>query len=111
MKKPRPPKRVKILGKWYSIKASLGFDEDIYGMCKTEKQIIQYFSGLHADQLRDTIWHEILHAIYHETGLSYQISDKEEESPTEEQLVRRSATVELQVLRENPSLVNFLVED
>jgi hypothetical protein len=56
---------------------------------------------------RDTLWHEIMHAALWVTGMEMRMRNKEN-IPTEEELVRALSTVQLQVLRENPGLVEYL---
>jgi hypothetical protein len=56
------------------------------------------------DQQRDTLWHEVKHAISNLAAIG--------DGPlSEEQYVERSCSLELLVLRTNPALVAFLLED
>jgi hypothetical protein len=59
-------------------------------------------------QFRDTIWHEIKHALFYESGLATEIKDPEIKLD-EESIVRRLATLEMAVMWENPSLMRWLL--
>lgn len=56
------------------------------------------------DVQASTLLHEVLHAVFDVTGVSYDIGSK-----TEEKLIRHLEATLLQVLRENPELVAYLV--
>ena len=56
-------------------------------------------------QLRDTLLHEVLHAICDTTGLAHSW-----EQSNEEDAIRRICPMLLDTLRSSPSLVAFLVE-
>ena len=58
--------------------------------------------------VRDTLLHETLHALIAQTGLSESPGPLHGES--EEQVVRALTPLLLHVMRENPRLVQFLVE-
>ena len=61
--------------------------------------------GLEANQERDTMLHEVLHACIHAIGLNaYQKKDEQE------QLVRSLTPILLDTLRRNPDLVEYLLE-
>ena len=55
-------------------------------------------------QQRDTLLHEVLHALTEMTGLHNEWSEEKEEA-----VVRRLTPALLDVLRRNPDLVEFLV--
>jgi hypothetical protein len=58
--------------------------------------------------LRDTLLHEALHAVIAQTGLSESGAPLHGDS--EEQVVRALTPMLLHLLRENPKLIQFLVE-
>lgn len=62
-------------------------------------------------QLRDTVLHEVIHALINMTGQRdrFKPNDASEKHP-EEPVVLAVATALLQVLRANPSLVEWLTE-
>lgn len=96
----RFPKSVDVLGKPYAIalvtKESLEGD---YGECKHDECRIDVATFQCDHQKRDTILHEVMHAVDHE--LHCKLSEPQ---------VRRMATGLLAVLRHNPALVAFLVD-
>lgn len=102
------PKKVKVLSKTYSIIV----DEHIWnegtgasGLCKPWKTQIHVAKGeLNEQQERDTVLHEVMHAIFSEMGLTTDFKEENEE----EKIVRCMATGLLAVLRENPALVKYL---
>lgn len=53
---------------------------------------------------RETLLHEVLHAVFHNVGLSERFGEK-----TEEQVVRSLSPALFDLLRRNPDLVSYLV--
>lgn len=98
---------VMISGKAFTVSEEDAMDEA--GMCVPTLCLIKYNPTHDIQQIRDTVWHEIKHCIYYETGLSYELESKDEEHPSEEMLVRRSSTMELEVMRDNPQLMRWLL--
>lgn len=88
-----------ILGKRYAVvlveRAEGDHGECFYDQCRLEVASYQC-----EDQKRDTLVHEMTHAIDLEMNLNMS-----------ERQIRRYATVLLQVLRHNPELVAFLTAD
>ena len=82
-------------------RAANGFN---YGATVKSQLEIQLAIGQAPGNLRDTLLHEVLHACWHTASLSSSAADEEE-------VCSRLSTVLLSVLRENPQLVEFLVED
>jgi hypothetical protein len=74
--------------------------EDL-GQWDSSSQLITYAPEQEIGQLRDTIWHEILHAIIEDIN-GDEIKEK---------ALRRAATVTLHTLRHNPALRDFLFAD
>ena len=89
---------VDILGKPYRIELVKKKGSD-YGECFVDQCNIEIASYQCDMQKRDTLLHEILHAVDHEMGTDMS-----------EPQVRRMATGMLAVLRHNPALVAFLTE-
>lgn len=56
--------------------------------------------------VRETLWHEILHAVFGVTGIDY-----EQGTDATERLVRRLSPALLELLRRNPELVGYLTAD
>lgn len=80
-------------------------------MSRTEQLVaIRTTQGEH--QLRDTVLHEVVHAILALTGQNDRFKpNKDEPHWPEEPVVAATATGLLAVLRDNPDLVAWLVED
>lgn len=93
-----PPRSVSIIGQRFDIRAQTELSD--CGRCDYHKTTILFDPGQSAEALRDTVLHEIVHAIAHLMDM------KLSESKT-----LRIATGLLCVLRENPSLVKFLTDD
>lgn len=92
------PKRVKVCGKTYKIE-QVKHLEDCGNLFPTEcKALI----GIDMDpqQIRDTVLHELVHAIEYETHLNM-----------EERQVHALSTAMLDMLRNNKHLVKFLTEN
>jgi len=74
-----------------------------YGACVYEHQKI-YLSPIQThQQVSDTMLHELLHAIWNESGLEYQPQLEQET------VVRTLATWLRIVFRDNPELVKFIL--
>jgi hypothetical protein len=73
--------------------------------CNHRMQRIRLDLGQAPGMARDSLLHEVLHACNNASGLNADLNDDQEES-----LVRRTATVLLEVLRRNPRLVAYLTE-
>lgn len=98
------PGRVRIVGKTYRVVAHDDFDDDRYGDCNVRECLIRLdLVDVDPQQVRDTLLHEILHALWKESGLGAG------EGASEEVIVRQLATSLLATLRENPPLVRFLL--
>lgn len=85
---------------------TLGDDGD-HGKTVPGKCRIGIDTTQHPSQLRDTVWHEVMHAAFYEGGLTTVIPEDEKE----ETLVRILSTITLYVLRRNPELVDLLLEE
>lgn len=93
------PKKVRILGREYSLK----YTEDIteLGLCDTAECKITIQEGQHPVEMADTIVHEIMHGVFYlmDVGLNAE---------QEENVVRKLATGFTQVLMDNPHLLTYL---
>jgi hypothetical protein len=96
------PERIKIISKRFTIeyvKEGEGeLDVDHAGECRTMEQRILIEEGQKPDTQKDTVFHEVLHAISDEMGLEL----------TEEQ-VSGGAKGVLAVLMDNPSFARYLL--
>lgn len=95
---------VKILGKTYTIEyVSLPLDETaMYGTCDPRSQLIRINAhcSVHPEQQRETLWHEIKHAVWDEMN----VDSREEES-----WVRPMSTGEFAVMTDNPGLMEWII--
>lgn len=98
---------VDIVDKPYEIidEPKLLSDDGDHGKTISARCLIKVDVDQHPSQLRDTIWHELLHAMWFEGGLSQIVPEDEKE----EMCVRVLATLSLYCLRKNPKLVKVLL--
>jgi hypothetical protein len=92
------PKRLDILGKQWSVSVEK-IDDGDYGVCKHSATKITVHPEQTPDCMRDTLLHEVMHAI-----------DIEMQTRMGERRVRLMATGLLQVLRHNKQFAAFLTE-
>jgi len=65
---PAPPSPILILGQLYSVNISASLSDDELGRCETSHQEIHLNPRQGGDSLRDSLLHEICHAIFYLTG-------------------------------------------
>lgn len=95
-----PPSAVRIIGKSWSVTYAESSDlPDEFGHCDRFRQAIKVDKDAHDEQQRDTLLHEVLHALDHE--LDTKLSERQ---------IRLTATGLLCVLRENPRLLAYLID-
>lgn len=102
-----PP--ISILGTRWEIKLSdaVSLEGDNYGTTHLSTMTI-YLNPHNTEQhMRSTLWHEIMHACIHMVGLDQRFDDKDQHI-TEHELIYALVPVQLQVLRDNPELLQFL---
>jgi hypothetical protein len=97
------PTKVKIGALDYRIEVAVLPDND-YGNCDTHTQVIYLTPNQTAQSAADTLLHEILHAIYNDSGL-FTIK-----RPDEEITVRLIATWLKGVFRDNPEVTEFILD-
>lgn len=78
-------------------------DTDLYGITTHGHLEIVLQPDVADMVLRETLLHEILHAVLFNTGLSDRMTDK-----AEEHMVRALSPALFSLLRENPDLVRYL---
>ena len=107
-----PIEDVYLLGKWWTLedRTEQLEDEERMGETKMEQCRVLYSTKQNSQQLRDTIWHELKHAVFHEVGLTLVLKDHAE-NVQEEDIIRRITPVELTLMRENPELMEWLLGD
>jgi hypothetical protein len=100
LEKGEMPYTVVVAGKHYGIDLTdTGLDSDEAGTTNVMTQVLRIRTdqGFHAE--RDTVLHEIIHAIEYNGHIAL-----------EERQVHALAATMLQVLRENPTLVEYLTK-
>ena len=99
MKKPAPgPRTVRVIGKTFAIEyVEAVDDEGNSGEHRRDDQLIKIKLKQHPETLRETLLHEVIHAIDEQLDLGMK-----------EKQVHRIAIGLFQVLRENPAFVEFL---
>lgn len=116
----RRPQMIWILGQPFSVRwedapgKRLHEDSDGYwelGTTVVDEQVVVIRSKQGEYQLRDTVLHEVLHAILNMTAQRdrFKPNDAHEKHP-EEPVVAAIATALLGVLNANPNLVDWLVD-
>lgn len=100
-----PPTRVKIGAHSWKVSELVEIEADqwLFGRTRPRWSLIEITKGQSASQKRDTVLHEVLHAII-EQGSTFI------EDHVEEALVRDISPLLLGVLRENPNLLKFLLD-
>jgi cob(I)alamin adenosyltransferase len=81
-----------------------GTSADEYGACDTATQTIHLSKNQTAQTVADTMLHEIMHAIWNESGIFMH------KRPTEETIVRTMSTWTKMVLRDNPHVAAFIFD-
>lgn len=97
------PERIKIISKRFTIEYTKGGDlaEDHMGECRSYEQRILIEEGLKYDTQKETLFHEVLHAISDEM--------LEEESGLSETQVTQMSRGVLAVLMDNPLFARYLL--
>lgn len=109
------PSRIRVGPFWYRVSADPqelrewehdGTQPDhIHGGCHNARLFMLVDTTFPRGQQRDTLWHEVKHAI------NYLADVGGEDKLGEEEMVGRTSTLELMVLRDNPELVAFLLAE
>lgn len=94
-----PPRSIDILGRKWNIRAKR---MRMLGLCRFDESLIEYQSGLRNHDKRDTVLHEVMHAVRHMQGHEYG-------GDVEEDYVRSLATGLVSVLDANPKLAAWLL--
>jgi hypothetical protein len=101
-RKVRRPRVVRIGPHRYAIRSERIEGDDTFGDCSPGACLIRIDPRQTASQRRDTLVHELLHALCSLTGLNEKVD--------EEDLVLRLSPALLDLLRRNPALVRYLTE-
>lgn len=110
----KPPTKVKVGGYTYKVSTDEAFlnnvaldngDGRLAGATRHRTQTIVLDTDAHKQQVQDTLLHEVLHVVNEQVRVL-----GEPRSPAEEEAILRLTPALLTVLRENPKLIEFLVE-
>lgn len=100
------PKKVKIDHLTYDIVLDPSLtDFEHYGICNLAEQSIRLLSTMNKDRLKETLIHELLHAVYYSRGMK-QITG---EALTEEYIVDQLGIGLTMLLKVNPQLRKYLL--
>lgn len=97
----KPPKKVKVAAHTYRIARSKKKTEGDEGRCQFTETSIYIMPRLPLAKEQEVLLHELLHACAY-PGIG------DEDAPLEEKFVTIVAPVLLQVIQENPELIEFL---
>lgn len=96
------PQSVKVGAVDYVVSVEETTDGE-YGECVSHLQLIRLAKNQTAQGVGDTLLHEILHAIWYESGLF------DVKRPDEERIVRTLSTWLKMVFRDNPHVAAFIL--
>lgn len=112
----RRPTRLKVGPTWWSISYDhadmleiqrVSSEQFLQGCTRPQRaQIVVDAISLPESHIRDTLWHEVVHAVFH----VFHIAAKIDGDDLNENLVARATSPVLQVLRDNPALVRYLTQ-
>jgi len=103
------PKRVRINGEEFAIRyRRFKVSEKALGVCLYQHSRLEIATPQTAVNLRDTVLHEIMHAILAKQGHTGSCFDSDE---TEERYISALATGVIGVLQDNPELAAWLIEE
>jgi len=100
----QPPKRVRVGATTYTVQVT--GKTLLYGETDHLQTEIRLNSGQSQDSLRDTVLHEVLHAVLWISGANKLLTLDDD---AEERLTRLLAPWLLTLLRDNPRLLAFLI--
>ena len=96
--------KVKVGAVDYDIKLLPSREEEIYGSCVYQHQLIYLTPNMLHQQASDTLLHEVMHAIWREAGLDHY------KDLDEEDIIRTMATWLRIVIVNNPQFATFIVD-
>lgn len=100
----RPPKRIVIGNHVFKVRLGSIRSGALLGQTTHRKTLIKVDGSCSASQVRDTVLHEVLHAVIND-------GPNDLDPDVEERIVRVIAPALLGVLRNNPQLLEFLLEE
>lgn len=104
----RPPKHIRFGAFTYAVKTNKAAQthlaaEGLLGKTRHTRQHLLIGTRQHAEQVRDTLLHECLHVVANQTATL-------KNSVKQEDLILRWTPVLIAMLRDNPELVDYLVQ-
>ena len=81
-------------------------DRDAYGYMDYKNQRILLDPDQAEDCKRDTLWHEVKHAMWMQTGATERFDED-----IEEKVIMTQTTIELDTIQRNPELVRYMAGD
>lgn len=106
------PSRVKVGHAKYKVRyeQNLASISGANGTCGEDVQEILIDPLMGPDMERDTVLHEILHAVFHLSDVRAHLpkDDNGDAKESEEKIIRPLATRLLELLQDNPKLVEYL---
>jgi hypothetical protein len=101
------PDRAYVAPHWFTIKKVSKLSEaGTCGLTGEDTQDIAIDDALGRGVERETVLHELIHAMWHQTGLDRKFKDSDEE-----EVAWSLAPRILALLKHNPDLVSYLVEE
>lgn len=86
-------------------RASFDMDGTVSGWSNHERLEIVVDGELSESVVADTLWHEVLHAIFEHYGIDYELGDA-----VSEKVIRRLSPATVDVLRRNPKLAALILD-
>lgn len=101
------PSKVRVGAHVYRLKYDIELRRhELTGLCSTDPQWISIAPGVMAATTeRETVLHELLHAVWNQTALAKKMTPDEQE-----EAIWQLAPLVLALLRDNPRLVTYLIE-
>jgi hypothetical protein len=105
----KAPRNILIGHAYFTVKYDkhLSDNSEAVGLTGPETQYILLDPKLGPDVERETVLHEAMHAIYFQSGLRLQSWHKDK---VEEQLIWAMAKGVIELLRNNPEMVEYILE-
>lgn len=106
-----PPRKVRVGPRTYDIKLvpHIEAESGVTGLCGNDTLILLIDSNQADDGIKDTLLHEVGHAMFHLAGLGKDFGGAIK-SEDEERILRVLTPHFLDLLQRNPKLVEYLTE-
>lgn len=93
----------------YALKYPRNKSSDNHGTTDRGNKEICIYPHKNKQAERDTLLHEIVHALLHESNLLREEDDRDDREKKEEEFVLRFTPRLLAFLQDNPQIINYLV--